>query len=200
VEDEVGFITGVPGAGKSSRFFREPAPSIHIERTVFPARFRAVYEGQLSNPVPAAEKIQLVLAAGLKPGILFIHTTPEIALLHTLKRFAQIGRGASLEAMAEILGRLPDGLAVIHARFGDIVELNIVDARSSIDVELLGWEHLPTLRSEGSYGDVRRRLADLLEKEWAAGRISEDAYCHAKGQVVEAPSWFGRADEKHAKD
>ena len=55
---------------------------------------------------------------------------PERALLNTLHRFETEGRGASIEAMASIQGRLPDGLRAIQARFGDAVELRIADRRA----------------------------------------------------------------------
>ncbi len=69
--DTVVFLTGVPGAGKTTAVLKggELEPNI-----------RAVFEGQLADPTSAIEKIQAVLDAGLKPAVLVVHAAPEFAL------------------------------------------------------------------------------------------------------------------------
>ena len=55
-------------------------------------------------------KIEHVLAAGLRPIVVAVHTPAEVALVNTLRRYERHGRGASVEAMASIQGGLPQGL------------------------------------------------------------------------------------------
>lgn len=59
------FLTGVPGAGKTS--------SVLISEQL-PDDARAIYEGQLSRPEAGILKIQAALDAGLKPKIIVVHT------------------------------------------------------------------------------------------------------------------------------
>jgi hypothetical protein len=96
--DTVILLTGIPGAGKTSSV---------LEGGELPANFRVIYEGQLSKPETAISKVQLVFDGGLKPVILVVHVKPEQALENTLKRFAELGRGAGIGLMASIQGELP---------------------------------------------------------------------------------------------
>ena len=78
--DRVVFLTGIPGAGKTTSVLRDRQ---------FPDNCRAVFEGQLSRPAPTIAKIQQVLDAGLKPRIMAVHALPEKALENTLQRFSK---------------------------------------------------------------------------------------------------------------
>jgi hypothetical protein len=173
--DTVVLLTGIPGAGKTSSV---------LEAGELPDNIRAVYEGQLANRETALSKVQQVLDAGLKPVILAVHTLPEKALENTLRRFDHLGRGASVGLMASIQSGLPEALDAVRERFGNAVQLQIVDRRIFDEPrELEGWEHLPILRSEGNHEHIRRRLDQALEKHLDAGRISEDAYRQALGKT-----------------
>ncbi|MBE7156887.1 MAG: zeta toxin family protein, partial [Rhodospirillales bacterium] len=123
-QDTVIFLTGVPGAGKTTAILSED----RLEANV-----RMVYEGQLARPDSVLPKIAQVLDAGLQPVIVAVHTPAEVALANTLRRFERHGRGASVEAMASIQGNLPDGLAAIHARFGDAVQFQLFDRRQGLN-------------------------------------------------------------------
>ena len=76
------FLTGVPGAGKTSAIL----DNNQLQRNV-----RVVYEGQLATPGPAIAKIQAALDAGLKVRIVAIHLQPEVALENTFGRFEREG-------------------------------------------------------------------------------------------------------------
>lgn len=168
-------LTGIPGAGKTSSILRGGG---------LPAEVRAVYEGQLSSPETAFFKVQQVLDAGLKVAIVAVHVRPEQALQNTLKRFENIGRGASIGIMATIQGGLPDSLQIVRERFGSEVALQIVDRRIFHEPkELEGWRHLSLLRSEGSHEHIKQRLHQALEHHRSAGGISEDAYGQALGRA-----------------
>jgi Zeta toxin len=103
-QDTVILLTGIPGAGKTSSVLRGGK---------LPSKVRAVYEGQLSNPETAIAKVRQVLGAGLEPVIVAVHVKPELALQNTLRRFEEVGRGASIGIMAAIQGGLPESLQVV---------------------------------------------------------------------------------------
>ena len=175
--DTVVFLTGVPGAGKTSAVTkgRELEPNI-----------RAIFEGQLASPQASIAKIQAVIDAGLKPAILVVHATPEFALQNTLSRFEREGRGASIHAMSTIQSQLPAGLAAIRDTFGDKVQFDIFDRTAGLNqtVKLSGWDNLPIVEKEGSYASIRERLTTALDQHHAAGTISEDGYRQAVGRAT----------------
>ncbi len=168
------FLTGIPGAGKTTSVLVGGALPTHV---------RVLYEGQLANAVQAIEKVELALGAGLRPEITAVHLAGEQALRNTLHRFETEGRGASIEAMASIQGRLPEGLKAVHERFGDAVKLRLIDRRGTISAVLSGWQHLPLLESEGSYEAIKRNLGIILERDYRSGRIGEEAYEQALGKA-----------------
>ncbi len=172
--DTVVFLTGIPGAGKTTAILKggELEPDI-----------RAVFEGQLADSTSAIEKIQAVLDAGLKPAVLAVHAAPEFALQNTLSRFEREGRGASLHAMSTIQSQLPTALAAIRDAFGDKVQFDIFDRTAGLNqtVKQSGWSNLPVLAKEGSYASIRERLTAALDQHHAAGTISEDGYRQAAG-------------------
>jgi hypothetical protein len=174
------FLTGIPGAGKTTYVLRGGQ---------LPGNVGVLYEGQLANAAHAFAKIGLAHDAGLRTEITVVHITSERALRNTLFRFETEGRGASIEAMASIQGGLPAGLRAIHERFGGAVDLRIVDRRGTIAKVLRGWQHLSQLESEGGYEDIKRNLAGILERDYHAGEIAQEAYEQALGQ---APRDFPR--------
>lgn len=174
------FLTGTPGAGKTTFVLGGGA---------LPTNVRVLYEGQLANAAQAIEKIEQALGAGLRPAITVVHIPAEQALRNTLHRFEMEGRGASIEAISSIQGRLPQGLRAVHDRFGDAVQLRLIDRRGTISAELSGWQHLPVLESEGSHEDIKRNLGSILERDYRDGRIGQEAYEQALGK---APRDFDR--------
>ncbi len=173
-QDTVIFLTGVPGAGKTTAILSE---------NDLEANVRMVYEGQLARPDSVIPKIAQVLDAGLQPVIVAVHTPAEVALANTLRRFERHGRGASVEAMASIQGSLPDGLAAIHARFGDAVQFQLFDRRQGLGAteQKEGWLHASELSSEGTYEQLKARLHAALDQHEAAGGFSADAIAQARG-------------------
>ncbi len=173
-QDTVIFLTGVPGAGKTTAILSE---------NDLEANVRLVYEGQLARPDSVIPKIAQVLDAGLRPVIVAVHTPAEVALSNTLRRFERHGRGASVEAMASIQGNLPDGLAAIHARFGDAVQFQLFDRRQGLGAteQKEGWLHASELQSEGTYEQLKARLHAALDQHEIAGGFSADAIAQARG-------------------
>ena len=172
--DTVIFLTGVPGAGKTTTV---------LDNDELPTGVRLIYEGQLARPATVLPKIQEVIDAGFKPVVIAVHTPAEAALLNTLKRFERDGRGASVEAMASIQGGLPQGLAAIHERFGEAVGFRLFDRRGGMDQlsEHRGWEHLAELESEGTYDQLKLRLTQAIDRHEAVGAFGPDAIRQARG-------------------
>ncbi|HUN00791.1 MAG TPA: hypothetical protein PLI96_09980 [Halothiobacillus sp.] len=183
-QNNVVFLTGMPGAGKTSSVLNqgELAPSI-----------RMVYEGQLSDPKTSIEKIQQVIDAGLKPDIIVVHANPENALANTLQRFEDYGRGASIDTMAKIQGGLPEGLGQVGEKFGDQVTLSIWDVRNRDNPQRLeGWQHLPLLQSEGDHEHIKERLNNQLNILHHEGRVTDDGFKQGIGQAPRQE--LGRVD------
>jgi hypothetical protein len=171
--DFVYFLTGSPGAGKTSMM---------LAQNVMPDKAHMIFEGQLSNYETSREKIQQVLDAGFKPYIVAVHADPLNAMRNTLQRFNEEGRGASIEAIAGIQGKLPASLERLVAHFGDQVTLDVVDVRDrSQPRQLTGFQHIDVLKSEGNYEQIKERLQHYINDLRAAGRLSDDAYRQAAG-------------------
>ncbi|MDM0036826.1 zeta toxin family protein [Variovorax sp. J22P271] len=187
--NEVIFLTGVPGAGKTSKVLSAGVPP----------RTRVVFEGQLNRPEPSMEKMQAAIDAGLRPTIVAVQVTPEVALGRTFKRFEEYGRGASIAVMADIQGGLPEGLRKIHDRFGDSVGLIIHDGRiDGQHKEFHGWEHVKQLSQEGNHERIAQRLRTELDRYKAEGRISEACYRQANGDAP-LPRFAGLEQESSSR-
>jgi hypothetical protein len=115
------FLTGVPGAGKTT--------AVLANRDRFPQDARILYEGQLSDPINAIPKFEAALAMGLDVEIVAIHVLSEQALANKILRFEREGPGATIEALGRIQGYLPGGLKQIYTRFGDKIGFSVVDKR-----------------------------------------------------------------------
>lgn len=173
VRDVVVFLTGTPGAGKTSQVLADGQ---------LDASVRMVFEGQMSNPVTSIEKLQQVIDAGFKPVIHVVHALPENALDNTLKRYSEVGRGAGIGVMASIQGQLPDSLEQIKKQYGDAVQLIVTDVRDRNNPQhWLGWKNIDLLRSEGNHDHIKQRLSAALEQRREAGVIGAGAYRQAAG-------------------
>lgn len=171
--DRAVFVTGIPGAGKSTSVV-----------TAITSDAGVVFEGQLSRPGPGMEKIDQALKAGFKIEIVAVHINPETALERTNFRFLDPnnGRGASIGVMSEIQGNLPDGLRQIHDRFGDRVNLSVLDNTPGKLSAQTGWQELPTLEKEGNREQIADRLHTALEAGYQSGKYTADFYAQAAGR------------------
>ena len=175
--DQVVFMTGIPGAGKSSSVHQIAGrPDVAV-----------IFEGQMSRPEPAMAKIQQALDAGFKVGVVAVHTPPEVALQRTNYRFndPNNGRGASLAVMSEIQGNLPAGLRAVRERFGDQVSLNVIDNGQNRARLHEGWQAVTLLEREGTHEHIRNRLQAALDQGHAEGRYSAAFYVQAAGRQPE---------------
>lgn len=178
------FLTGSPGAGKTSSVMSQGA---------LPRDVAVVYEGQMFRAEQSFPKIDAALANGLRPEIIAVHPRPETALANTFTRFDDVGRGASTGVMSQIQGELVNGLREIHSRYGERVSLRIIDARDQNNrIELRGWNHLQTLESEGPQHAIKQRLDQELERHRAAGTITDACYRQSAGLAPERTSLHDR--------
>jgi hypothetical protein len=169
------FLTGIPGAGKTSSI---------LSGGELPDHYRVVFEGQLSNLLTTSEKLQQALTARLKPTILVVHALPENALENTIMRYYEEGRGASIGVMSDIQGKLPETLAKIKELFSADVDLVIQDVRNRQNQQThFGWENLSIISSEGNHEDIKRRLTIAIESLNASGVLSESCYQQAIGGI-----------------
>jgi fido (protein-threonine AMPylation protein) len=191
-QDQVVFVTGIPGAGKTTSV---------LSLGKMQDAHAMIYEGQLSNPISTFEKLQQVLDAGYKPRILAVHIQPERALNNAINRFETEGRGASMTVMASIQGQLADSLEQVRKRFGNAIEFAIVDKRDpTVDQGLVGWQHLDILRSEGNHEQITERLTKHLNQLRESGSISSEAYRQASGgRLANASRTNGSFDSSQRK-
>jgi hypothetical protein len=179
------FITGTPGAGKTSAVLKQGVPS----------DARVIYEGQLIDK-SGHEKVAAAISVGLNVKIVAVLPLIETALENTKKRFDNIGRGAAISTMAKIHDKTPEGLAAIHERFGKQVVISILDnrdVRKSLSHDYA--EGVKLWKQEIECGPATERLnahLDLMRRE---GRTSANFERQAQGQAVELERKLGA---KHA--
>jgi hypothetical protein len=172
--DVVVFVTGIPGAGKSSTIAAAVAGSAAV-----------VFEGQMSRPEPAMKKIERALQKGFKVEIVVVHVAPEVALERTNNRYLdpKNGRGASITVMSEIQGNLPAGLRQIQERYARDVGLTIIDNNPRRQTTHEGWGAVPVIEKEGHREHIQERLAAALEAGYRDGRYSDGFYAQATGRL-----------------
>jgi hypothetical protein len=170
------FLTGMPGAGKS---FAVQQPDGGIPTTA-----RVLYEGQLSNPAQAIEKVGQAVAAGLKPEVIAILPDPVAAFERTMNRFNQVGRGAPIAALVNIHEGMPASLRALDAEFHDTLTITVHDvqtpgARKKLDFEagITAWD------KELQNGPLRQRLLNALDGLRNDPRFSDDFERQAHGQA-----------------
>lgn len=173
------FVTGCPGAGKTSA----------VLANGIPANARLVYEGQLTDK-SSHDKIAAALDAGLNVKITAVLPTVENALENTRHRFENVGRGASLAVMAKIQDETPNGLAAIKERFGDRVVIEIVDVRDRANARSHDLtEGAKLWMKEIEHGQSAERLRAHLAVMRSDGRTTPNFERQAEGKTVE----LGRA-------
>lgn len=167
------FVTGVPGAGKTTAV-----------RSVIAMNAAVVFEGQLRHPQAAFDKIDLAQKAGFEVHIMAVHVSPEVALDRTNARFLSPhdGRGAPMAYMAEIQGNLPQRLEQIRKNFGGSVHLAVLDTNPSHEQLIEGWKTgIAHLEKAGQRDEISQRLHSALDAGYREGRYSSEFYRQAAG-------------------
>ncbi len=170
---DVLFITGIPGAGKSTA----------INNNILNlSDYKVIYEGQLSNFEQAKEKIDWCLQHGCGVTVYAFHQSPEIALQNTFTRFNTIGRGASIAAMSNIQGNLGTSIEKLSQLYHNQAVFCAVDLRTKDVTPQCGEACVAILKSEGDKDAIRKRLEAELERWRSAGRINEPCYRESAGK------------------
>ena len=173
------FLTGMPGAGKTSAV-QVPGKVLGLDG--FAPGQRVIFEGQMINPVTSIEKVGQALAAGLQASLMALLPKPEDALANTFRRFQELGRGAGIDVMAQIQEGLPAGLRTLRREFGDQLEISVWDIRvRSTPVRHEGESGIVIIEKELEDGSVRDRLLATAERFRDAGAIDDDCYRQCRG-------------------
>lgn len=173
------FVTGMPGAGKTST----------VQATAMEAGgrigddVRAIFEGQLVNAESSIEKVKQALDAGCVVSIAAVLPRAEQALEFSFKRFEEYGRGAGVGVMTQIQEGTPRGLSVLLERFGDKVAIGVYDVRDRDNpARHEGLAGIKVWNEELSHGSVRDRLNAEFERRRATGLVSADCGRQFQGQ------------------
>lgn len=170
---DVLFITGIPGAGKSTSIQRN---KVNL------SDYKVIYEGQLANFDQAKEKIDWCLQHGCEVTVYAFHQSPERALQNTFVRFNTIGRGASITAMSNIQGNLGDSIERLGMIYDRRAIFCVVDLRVDDSTPKCDKESIQILKSEGDVNAIRSRLEAELERWRISGRINEACFREAAGK------------------
>lgn len=177
--DTVIFLTGSPGAGKTSSVMNNGELDVNT---------KIVFEGQLANAHQnnaTMDKIQQAIDNDLRVKIIAVNPLPEQALENTFKRYYDPadGRGAPISTMARIQGNTYDGLKAIYDRFGDDIELNIIDKPNGNEnsIKYIGWQHLDVLKSQGTEQEINERLKTHLLNHYTRGEIDYECFKQSAG-------------------
>ncbi|QRN41645.1 MAG: hypothetical protein GKC53_05950 [Neisseriaceae bacterium] len=167
-KNKVVIVTGIPGAGKTKS----------IDEEIDKKNVKLIFEGQLSNPENGGfDKIQKALDKGYKVKIVVAHRPPEQALDNIYHRIRTYGRGASIAAMANIQGNLPDGLNKINKRFPNQTQLVIKKLDGwDMSTQIKGWDKLEQLKEFGNSKEIRDKLSDKLVKDYLDGKIDDKIF------------------------
>ena len=163
------FITGIPGAGKTTS----------VKKFMADNQVKLIFEGQLANPAPTIPKIEQCLQKNLDVRIVAVHIEPEKALDNTFKRFNEYGRGGSIEVMSSIQGNLPDGLKKLKEHFGDKINIIAIDKNNGENKVLTDEKEIYKLIDIGSKEEIFKRLKTKLDQDFQKGKIDKACFAQA---------------------
>lgn len=161
------FITGIPGAGKTT-----------FTKGLNSDKIKLIFEGQMANPQTIIPKIEQCLDKNLEVLIIVLHIKPENALENTFARFNAYGRGGSIEVMSSIQGNLPSGLKKLKAHFGEKIELIAIN-RDENNRILTDENEIFDLINIGSKDEIFTRLQAKLNADFADAKINEACFNQA---------------------
>lgn len=175
------FISGVPGAGKSFLIQSLIMSGAIDEDTM-------IYEGDISSRT-IYEKIDVVINNNIKPYIMIVNPTLELAQRNAIMRHYEIGRGASCQTMARILSKIPIALNEIKERYPNI-ELGIYNKKTNYDIEnYVGFENAELL-NHGDYDTVLEELQKLrieilkeIENDLKKKKLDQIDEVDTKGEI-----------------
>lgn len=172
--NKVTFVTGIPGAGKSTAYSKL-APDV-----------KAAYEINLASLNNSKGLIDAAIAGGYKPRVMYVHSTPEQAVTNMVNRAREIRRAVPLSNMSAMYERLPKSLEELHAHYGDGLEIRVLD-NSDLTKPTLhkGIEAIRSRAYNGKEGGSLERFQRQLEAEHAKRPISADTHQEILGELTQ---------------
>lgn len=154
-----------------------------------------VYDSNLGSKKSGGQKIEAARAAGNQVHVVFVHREPAEALTRgVLPRAMSEGRVVSLEAHARMYRDAAENFRYLIRKYAnnpDVVFSAIDNSRTGEASRLMPLEKMANIRYSTS--DLLPKLREALEKEYAAGRISEAVYRATVGtSTPEAPGGVSR--------
>ena len=161
------FTAGGTGAGKTTAL-RNP----EMANTQF------VYDSNLGSKKSSVLKIEAARAAGNRVRVVFVHRDPVEALVGgVLPRAMEEGRAVNLEAHARMYRDAAENFGYLMRKYAGESAMHFVAFDNSHGPE--GMRYMPLEKAaviRYSTNDLRPKLRAALEREYAAGRISESVY------------------------
>jgi hypothetical protein len=162
------FTSGGTGAGKTTAISALPGLS----------NVQFVYDSNLGSKKSSVQKMDAAKAAGNQVEVFFVHRDPVEALANgVLPRAMYEGRVVDLEAHARMYRDAAENFAYLCRKYsGDPnVAFRAID-NSRIPEPPRPMPLEEAVRIRYSTSDLRPKLVATLEREYAAGRISESVY------------------------
>jgi hypothetical protein len=181
------FIGGGPGAGKST-LLREN-PLIARESAV-------VLDAMLSDLAAVKQLVDLATGAGKHVTITYVHRDALQAYRAVLQRSVTEGRIPSVAYFLEARAGAARTIRALAQEYAD-------DSKVAVEaIENIGesggrpFRTIDTLPLE-DYTQIRKRLYELLDAEYAAGRITEAVYRQARRDDGEGSRSLGGRPSNH---
>jgi len=164
------FTAGGTGAGKSTAISSFPEMASEVRHA------QIVYDTNLNNPISAVQKIDQALAAGKDVRIRYVSRDPVESLVHgALPRAMRMGRTVPLVEHAKTHAGGAATIKTLAERYSNDsrVKIQVIDNSGGKGGARIGSiDQIKIPEYDALLGDLHA----ALEKERAAGRISEAVY------------------------
>jgi hypothetical protein len=112
---DVIFVTGVPGAGKSTAFQDEPDDNVLL-----------IYEKNFSNPDASSRFIDAIIMHGCRPAVTFVYADLVTCFRRVVNRTPQTGRVVDIDYLVRACLSLPECLRELKAKYGESVRMRMI--------------------------------------------------------------------------
>jgi hypothetical protein len=169
-KDRVLLVTGVPGAGKTTTFGKDP--------TTFDSSACLSFESNISDPEIAFPRIDAILNANYKPVVVVLYADPTTCLARVVRRAKQIGRVVDIDYIASLHKLINVVIRKIRAKYGGRVPIKIldnsVDGRKPINYDNI--DILDVVEYKGSLQELKEMLRRQLDELRTQQYILEELY------------------------
>jgi hypothetical protein len=185
---QVDFITGMPGAGKSTA---ENAP--HDNR----GQLALVYEGNLSDPQLLQRRVQEVIDAGAEPTLYYVKAPAKTALDRMVDRQGKIGRYVPIQYGAQVAANTPKSIEALHKQFGGQVQYRTIDNSGKPEDAKVGkgFDAIRKMAENRTTDEIRDEQHAHAKELLASGKLSPEVYERIKPRGESRPAQLGDAGE-----